>query len=192
MNQTGDENKKVSNTAGFAPQDLTDGREQGDWKTRYSDTEAQKEIRWERNYLMIIFCCSVLFSVVVGILLNVYSAQLCFSTKSLSKYFFAWAGGTLGGTMFSIKWLIHTIAKNTWNIDRQLWRILTPHLSAALALIFIILMNSEILNIGMPNSLTIHKCFGIGFLVGYFSDNAIGKLTELAQVVFGSGLSHKK
>lgn len=191
MSQVDEENKK-SDAAGFAPFDLTDGREQGHWKSRYSDTDAQKEIRWERNYLIIIFCCSIVLSVVIGILLNAFSEQLIFSTKSLGNYFFAWAGGTLGGTMFSAKWLIHTIAKNTWNIDRQIWRILTPHLSAALALVFIILMNSEMLNITTPNSLSIHKCFGIGFLVGYFSDNAIGKLTELAQVFFGSGLSHKK
>lgn len=192
MGQADEETPKISNAAGFAPNDLTDGRELGNWKSRYSDAEAQKEIRWERNYLIIIFCFNIVLSVAVGIFLSVYSNQLSFDTTNLGKYFFAWAGGTLGGTMFCAKWLIHAIAKNTWNFDRQIWRILTPHLSASLALVFIILINSEMLNIATPKSLTIHKCFGIGFLVGYFSDNAVGKLTELAQVVFGSGLSNKK
>ena len=47
-------------------------------------------------------------------------------------------------------------------------------------------------NVAKPESLSIHKCYGIGFLVGYFSDNAIGKLTEIAQVLFGSTLSKRK
>ncbi|MCX6155940.1 MAG: hypothetical protein NT007_17470 [Candidatus Kapabacteria bacterium] len=183
---------QADDTTGFSPYDLTDGRVQGNWKSRYVDEAAQKEIKWERNYLIVIFCSCLVLSVLIGILLKNFSTKLGFDTTNISNYFFAWAGGTLGGTLFSAKWLIHTIAKNTWNIDRQIWRIFTPHLSASLALVFIVLINSEMINIATPKSLTIHKCFGIGFLVGYFSDNAIGKLTELAQVVFGSGLSHKK
>jgi hypothetical protein len=190
MSQSDEENKTLP--TGFAPNDLTDGRKPGHWQARYSEPEAKKAILWERNYLLIVFCCSVIIPVVVYILLNNYSSQLGFDCTNLKKYFFGWAGGTLGGAMFSTKWLYHSVAKYNWNIERKHWRILTPHLSAALALVFIVLMNSEMLNIANPKSLTIHKCFGIGFLVGYFSDNAIGKLTELAQVVFGSGLSNKK
>ncbi len=193
MSQPDEELKKPSDsTAGFAPYDLTDGRKPGHWQSRYSDDVAKKAICWERNYLIIVFGCSVILPVLIMLLLSLFESQINFNSTNLKKYLFAWAGGTLGGTMFSAKWLYHSVAKYNWNIDRQMWRILTPHLSAALALVFIVLMNSEMLNIASPKSLTIHKCFGIGFLVGYFSDNAIGKLTELAQVFFGSSMGQKK
>lgn len=193
MSQTDDEPKKPNDsTASFAPYDLTDGRKPGHWQSRYSDVEAKRAIRWERNYLIIVFSCSVILPVLIMLLLCFFKSQINFDGTNLKKYLFAWVGGTLGGTMFSAKWLYHSVAKNNWNIDRQIWRILTPHLSAALALIFIVLMNSEMLNITSPKNLTFHKCFGIGFLVGYFSDNAIGKLTELAQVFFGSSMGQKK
>ena len=35
----------------FYPDDPTDSRKPGDWKTRYKDPESQKAIRFERNYL---------------------------------------------------------------------------------------------------------------------------------------------
>lgn len=193
MSQTNEENNesKVPST-GFSPNDLTDGREPGHWQARYTDIVAKEAILWERKYLLIVFCCSIILPVALSIIFNCYLTQLCFDYTNFKKYLFGWAGGTLGGTVFAAKWLYHSVAKNNWNIERRHWRVLTPHLSAALALIFIVLINSEMLNITTPKSLTIHKCFGIGFLVGYFSDNAIGKLTELAQVIFGSGLSNKK
>lgn len=186
-----DTDKKSEGVSGFAPYDLTDGRNQGSWQSRY-DPQALIAIKWEKRYLIAVLLISLFLPLLMGVLFSVYSKNISIDLSNIKKYFFAWAGGTLGGTMFSAKWLIHTIAKNTWNIDRQLWRILTPHLSAALALVFVILINSQMLSITPPTSLTIHKCYGIGFLVGYFSDNAIGKLTELAQVVFGSGISNKK
>ncbi len=40
-----------STDPGFAPSDLTDERSLGDWKTRYSDPNAKKEIRFEAIYL---------------------------------------------------------------------------------------------------------------------------------------------
>ena len=191
--QDDEEPKKPTDpTASFAPYDLTDGRKPGHWQSRYKDDEAKKAIRWERNYLIVVFSGSVILPVLIMVLLNFFETQINLDSTNLKKYLFSWAGGTLGGTMFSAKWLYHSVAKYNWNIDRQMWRILTPHLSAALALIFIVLLNSEMLNIAAPKSLTIHKCFGIGFLVGYFSDNAIGKLTELAQVFFGSSMGQKK
>jgi len=178
--------------SGFAPFDLTDGRSVGNWKSRYTDAEAQHAIRWEKRYLLIIFGCSLILPVFLIVGLKIFHNYITIDLTVANKYFFAWAGGTLGGTMFTAKWLVHSIAKFNWNIDRQIWRVLTPHLSAALALIFIVLINSGMLNIADPKTLSIHKCYGIGFLVGYFSDNAIGKLTELAQVFFGSGISPKK
>lgn len=178
-----------STTNGFLS-DLTDGREKGIWQSRY-DEKAHVEIKWERAYIITLLALCFFVPLVFGIASHNCFWNLSCGFINLKKYTFAWLGGTLGGTLFSLKWLVHSIAKNTWNIDRRMWRILTPHLSGALGFVIILLVNSEILKLADINQLTIHKCYGIGFLVGYFSDNAIGKLTEIAQVLFGSSVSKK-
>ena len=103
-------------------------------------------------------------------------------SPKVHSYFFAWIGGTFGGLVFAGKWLYHTVARGYWNLDRRLWRVLTPHLSGILALFIVIIFSSDIFN--ECQTYSIHKSCGIGFLVGYFSDNAIGKLSELANVFF--------
>jgi hypothetical protein len=181
-----------STPKGFSPQDLTDGRESGNWKTRYNDREAQEGINWEKKYLIIVFCCALIIPLSIIVFLNLNESWIGYDFINIKRYILAWSGGTLGGTVFATKWLVHSVAKNDWNIDRRLWRIFTPHLSAALAFIIILLINCGMIDVIKNKDFTIHKCFGIGFLVGYFSDNAIGKLTEVAQVFFGSGMSRKK
>jgi hypothetical protein len=34
--------------------------------------------------------------------------------------------GSLGGTTFSIKWLVHSVAKCKWHLDRRYWRFFVP------------------------------------------------------------------
>jgi len=170
--------------------DLTDGRPKGDWKSRF-DAKSQEHINWEKRYLLILLCGCLLIPFVIGIVSNKFFSQPPTEYQNLKRYLFALFGGILGGTLFSMKWLVHSVAKDTWNYDRQLWRVFTPLLSGALALVIVILINCQMFDITKPENLSIHKCFGIGFLVGYFSDNAIGKLTEIAQVLFGSTISKR-
>lgn len=165
--------------------DLTDGRKDGDWKSRY-DGEANKEIKKERNYLLILLSVSFSLLTLAGLYYKGCILNTDCSFIEIKPYVFGIIGGLLGGTIFSMKWLVHSVAKNTWNIDRQLWRILTPLLSATISLLIIVILNSEIFASEVGKSYTSYKSFGIGFLAGYFSDNAIGKLTEIAQVLFGS------
>ena len=176
-------------TSGFLG-DLTDGRPKGNWRSRF-EVEALKHIRWEQKYLLILLFISLLFPLIIGIISNEWLAGAT-KYQNLKKYSFALFGGTLGGTLFAMKWLVHSVAKDTWNYDRQLWRVFTPLLSGGLAFVIIILVNCQMFSVTKPENLSIHKCYGIGFLVGYFSDNAIGKLTEIAQVLFGSTLSKRK
>ncbi len=181
--------KEVS---GFAPDDPTDGREKGQWATRY-DSIATKHIFGEAYYLGGIF--------LLDIVLIFYLATDCLTSicdnESLKIYGLAWLGGTLGGTLFSIKWLYHSVARNLWNFDRRLWRIFTPHISGALAFMMVILVSSGIVSVFDEDSIyNARTTLGFGFLVGYFSDTAIGKLSEVAATFFGStekhGLKHKK
>jgi|ERR1017187_727043 hypothetical protein len=163
-----------------------DNRKEGHWQTRYSDPEAKKAIEWEKWYLIILLTIFLILPFTLGILTNGCTLYIPCDYLILKVYGFAWMGGTLGGIIFSMKWLYHSVAKNSWNIDRRLWRIFTPYLSGVLALIIIVLINSKTLLSISELSLNLDKAYGIGFLVGYFSDNAIGKLTELANVLFAS------
>src|SRR5258708_35754919 len=95
----------------FAPVDPSDGRAPGDWTTRYPDEECQREIRFERNYLFIL-----LFAVPV-LLVLLQLPRSFFEGRGVDyydflRYAYAWLGGLLGGTVFDIKWLYHTIARN--------------------------------------------------------------------------------
>jgi hypothetical protein len=105
----------------------------------------------------------------------------------VSHYAYAWLGGTLGGAVFSIKWLYHTVAKGTWNEDRRLWRIFAPHLSAGLAFAVALLIEGHAITIldraVVSESRTV---VGLSFLVGYFSDPVLGRLADVAKSLFGS------
>ena len=108
------------------------------------------------------------------------------SSLTSRQVLFAWLGGILGGTLYAIKWLYHVVAKNLWNSDRRLWRLFTPHVSGGLATVFIILLGSGLVTIVDPDAMaSIWVCFGMSFLIGYFSDNATAKLTEVAETLFG-------
>ena len=112
---------------------------------------------------------------------------------AIVKYGIAWLAGTLGGTLFSLKWLYHAVAHGIWNIDRRLWRVLTPHLSGGLSFAVLTLLSSGLIRVFDSTSVeSLPLVTGIGFLTGYFSDSAIAKLTEIAETLFGSNRTRPK
>jgi hypothetical protein len=169
---------------GFAPKDLTDGRGPGEWRSRY-EAAAWKWIVAEGMYLAVL-----LFAVVSTILvvwlrrpaawLHLFPVQ----SATFTRYAYAWLGGTLGGVLFAMKWLYHSVAKWSWNLDRAPWRYLTPHISGGLAFATIAILNSIVAS-EASSSMSGTKGIAIGFLVGFFSDNAIAKLAEVAETVLG-------
>ncbi len=171
---------------GFAPDDITDKRDFYNWKSKY-DKEAQKEFYWEARYLFMLLIGIPILIFIIWIkapknLLGITESQY----KVMAKYSYAWLGGSLGGTLFCMKWLYHSVAKGLWHSDRRLWRLLTPHLSGAIAFIFVVIITARIIPIFDPLSLsTPPMCISIGFFVGYFSDNAIAKLTAVADTLLG-------
>jgi hypothetical protein len=170
-----------NSSTGFAPIDPTDGRKVGDWQTRYP-TKAQKTIILEAIYLGVI-----LFLIPVILLLFISLKGINFFDNAvIRKYTFAWLGGTFGGVLFSLKWLYHSVAKNIWNEDRRLWRLITPHLSGGFSFAMVVLISSNLINVFNPDALNkLGTIFGIGFLTGYFSDYAIGKFSDVAKTLFG-------
>ena len=131
--------------------------------------------------------------VAVPILLTlIYVRAYSFGLRSdqytvVSRYSYAWLGGTLGGTLFSIKWLYHKVAHGFWNEDRRLWRLFTPHLSASLAFAVAVLLDSHVLTILDSRVIgDARTVVGVSFLVGYFSDSATARLADVAKNIFGS------
>ena len=174
-------------TTEFAPRDLTDNRESFDWESKYPPA-ARVQIRWEAVYVagMLLLVPSLLFIVWMAwpnLLLKLTDERYA----TLALYGYAWLGGSLGGTLFDLKWLYHSVGKGMWHIDRRLWRILIPHISGGHAFAVIVLISSGIFRIFDAATLSRPPVVvGIGFLVGYFSDSAIGKLNEIANTLFGS------
>jgi hypothetical protein len=172
----------------FGQADPTDNRDRFDWRSKYADPVAQKEIRREAIYLG-----TLLFGLPMGMLVLwlEYPKDLLTTSEykysQIVKYAFAWMAGTLGGVLFDLKWLYHTVARGLWHLDRRLWRIFTPHISGGLSFFVLALVSSGALRIfdsEATNSLAL--VVGLGFLVGYFSDSAIAKLTEVAETLFGT------
>ncbi|HMX24606.1 MAG TPA: hypothetical protein PLD20_01810 [Blastocatellia bacterium] len=167
---------------------LTDGRKRLDWHSYYGEPDAKKGIRFEAIYL-----AAILFfiPIVITFFWLEYPQRLLKlpeeKYRTLLKFCIAWLGGTLGGTLFAIKWLYRSVARQGWHLDRRLWRLFTPHLSGGLAFSVIALISSGIIRIfdrQAADSLSL--IISIAFLVGYFSDSAIAKLTEVAETLFGA------
>lgn len=192
----------------FAPDDYTDNREPGDWESKYP-IDARKEITVEATYVSVVFLF-YLISVFVLLFLSTDGSQVALeqdtvggvdevgtlsdaeSTRWLPSsflgYLCAWAAGGVGGSLFGLKWMYHCVAKKTWHQDRRLWRILTPHISAALSTFMILIVSSGLISIFDPKVSVRHiDILAFSFLVGYFSDKSLAKLAEVADTLFGSG-----
>lgn len=166
----------------FAPADYSDGRELGDWETKYPK-EAQEKIRCEAYYIATIL--AIFLSAIFYLLF--ISNNICEDKQHWLSCIYAWLGGTIGGTLFTIKWLYHSVAKRTWNQDRRLWRIFNPHLSGAIAFFTIFITSSGLLKIFNKELIEDHLAvLGFSFLVGYFSDKTLAKLSEIADTLFGT------
>jgi hypothetical protein len=173
-----------------AAQEYTDGRPLWDWKSHYP-AEARKEINFEAWTLGALLIVSlVVAGGFLGAETTVGEAVLgpfrCNVSNSLVATF---ATGVVGGTTFSIKWLVHTVAKGKWHLDRRYWRFLTPAIGGVYACVVIALFQT-----GLFGAETIHADSGksvigtaaLAFLVGYFSDGVSGLLSNVANAVFGT------
>ena len=173
--------------------DHKDGRPPYYWRSRYSKLARRVQLL-EAGYL-----AGVLVASAVGIYLAWAGALKGLpyldarEHRTLQRYAEAWAAGTVGGTLFSMKWLYHTVARAEWHLDRRLWRWFTPHLSGGLAFAIMALASSEILVILDQDRLEQPTTvIALSFLVGYFSDNAIGALTRLAKRLFPPGIGQEE
>lgn len=95
--------------------------------------------------------------------------------------------GMIGGSCFALKWLYHSVAKSEWNCDRVLWRLIVPIISGFVAVFVSMLIASGILSIINAKFFSnFYGAAGIGWLVGYFSDNVLASLQNTAASWFGT------
>ncbi|HWH25020.1 MAG TPA: hypothetical protein VNT53_00035 [Pseudolysinimonas sp.] len=173
----------------FAPNWPNDDRKEGDWASRYTNLEARRSIRWEATYVWACLVLSVIAIAGISAILEIRALPLSERTVT---YFYPFAlaffGGSLGGTLFTMKWLYHSVAKGLWNRDRRLWRVFTPILSSGAALTFVLLCSSGVLPFFGPDLVRNPAgALGLGIVLGYFSDRAFSSLENVL-----SGLGMRK
>ena len=161
----------------------TDGREAFEFTSKYPK-EIRKEIRNESIYLFFIMFLSlaVLFLNWSGLLSRFIILDE--SSNILLKYFITFAfSGMLGGILFGMKYFYRVVARGYWHQDRKYWRIMSPFISLIVALIIGAMSSSGLLTTQEDPRLGWQ--LSIGFFAGYFADEAVGKMYEIASVVFG-------
>lgn len=170
----------------------TDKREPYDWKSRWCG-DSSKKITNEAILIGIFFVLSIISIVLIwrGSAFSIMSwgCDDC-SRENFDNSAYIFIGGLLGGTIYGLKYLYKVVARGFWHLDRRLWRIFSPWLSAGVALAFGALFDSGIVGLSF-SAKTSTAYFSIGFLTGYFADSAIAKLGEVADTLFGSAESKK-
>ena len=171
------ENKDLETMSG-----KTDERTQGDWKSRYKDRTVITFQIIEAFYLIFIIIISFAALILnyIGIVehwLNIPDNKQIY----FSRTFTCAVCGLLGGTIFDVKWFYKSIAHGYWNIDRIYWRIFTPIISLSFAFCLACVFSDNIIINGNGFSAST-----LGFLSGYFSDEAVGKMAEVAKVLFNT------
>lgn len=160
----------------------TDERCQGDWKSRYSKKKVRIIQIIEAIYLFLIVTVSF-----VAIFLNYTGAlENWFNISDAKQTYFSRVltcaiCGLLGGDIFDMKWFYKSIAHGFWNLDRIYWRIFTPIISMSFAFCLACIFSDNIIIHGDGFSAST-----LGFLSGYFSDEAVGKMAEVAKVLFNT------
>jgi len=181
--------KKPASDVNAGPGDPTDGRNVNDWKSRYPD-EAHKLIRQEFIYLVVIFLLSnsLIFATWYGCI-HSFMKLSPEQVNTLKKYLFYSSAGMLGGVTFGIKYFYRVVARGYWNVDRRIWRWLSPLIAMSIAFIVGVLIDASFINTKGPASAA--AFVSIGFMSGYFADEAVGKMYDIATVLFGRTQSAK-
>ena len=188
----------IAQTPEAKQDDKIDHRHLGDWGSRYERT-AWVQIGFEFGYLVVILltCTAGLVWVGYHVAPPAPLDQRAISFLGIpfeyprDRTFFLWVSvglsGMVGGSCFALKWLYHSVAKALWNRDRVLWRLIVPVLSGTVAVFVSMLVASGLLSlIDVRFFSNFYGAVGVGWLVGYFSDNVLASLQKLAHKWFGT------
>jgi hypothetical protein len=181
--------------------EYTDGRSAGDWESKYPPM-ARREINREACFLFVVL---VIFCLLSGVLLALSDQTLRIPLSWLSpqenpkpdgsvstiviqfRLLMVFFVGGLGGTTFSMKWLVHSVAKCKWHLDRRYWRFFVPLIGGVYACVVLTLFEGGMIGSQSSGQLRpIATSAAFAFLVGYFSDGVSGLLSNVANAVFGT------
>ena len=181
--------------------EYTDGRLPGDWESKYPPT-ARRSINKEACFLAMLLVILTMFSgSFLGLIgqpfhvpLSWLASQACTNCIAeiprinvdfrLLSIFFV---GSVGGTTFSIKWLVHSAAKCKWHLDRRYWRMFVPLIGGVYACVVLTLFDGGLMGTQTTGqSRSVATTAALAFLVGYFSDGVSGLLSNIANAVFGT------
>ena len=76
------------------------------------------------------------------------------------------------------------VSRGYWSQDRKYWRFFSPWISACVAFVVGCMVLSGYINATQAQSFAAEIC--VGFITGYFADEAVGKMSEVATALFGS------
>lgn len=175
--------------------DYDDGRSVGEWSSRYLG----------RAWFQIIIEFALLFAYLLianYLLLEaitekpeantrngfIYSSLFdVYVAEDKAKWIALAIAGFVGGTVFDLKWMYHSVARGIWNVDRCLWRIIVPFNSAMVSLFTGFLFASGSIPFLKNESFdNYYVLLGFGFVFGYFSDNILAAMQNLAKKAFGT------
>jgi hypothetical protein len=175
--------------------ELTDGRKPGEFASRYP-LGAWAQIGFEFTFLFAALVAVAYVLLSIGMLVAADApadaGTLPFGISyPKDRRFLIWLSialsGSAGGTAFALKWLYHSVAKWTWNRDRILWRLIVPPLSGVFAVFVAFMVAAEIVPFLNAKAFeNFYRALGAGFLLGYFSDNVLAALQNLAVRWFGT------
>ena len=188
---------EVADDVGWLAQpasELVDFRRRGEYQTRYKKKQwTQIVIEFSYLVFLVLFCGAML--VYIGYVVGATSPE---DTRSFGPLSYprdrsmllittVLLSGIIGGASFSLKWLYHSVAKWIWNTDRILWRAIVPLLSGILALFVSAMISSGIVSVfNAEFFMNFYGALGGGFFIGYFSDNVLASLQNLAVKWFGT------
>lgn len=145
----------------------------------------KSQIIFEFFYLIALVTCCV----VLVLLIHLQVFMLEPRTKLLA---FAALGGILGGWTFDAKWFYMVTAKGkdnekkwNWEYHKFYWRIFTPFVAGILSFSLFMLGNSGVVQIKIGSGDSSAAAFSFCFVMGYFSDILMSKLSKLATSVSG-------
>ncbi|MBU0479050.1 hypothetical protein KKC91_10855 [bacterium] len=166
-----------------------DGRNEGDWESRWSD-KARRIIYREAVYVGLVFFFTLMSIVLIwqGSMYEIFRGEclpeLC-KKEGFDKFAYFFSGGVLGGVLFGMKYLYKVVARGFWHQDRVLWRIFSPWISGGLAVAVGALFDSGVMGLSVKAA-NLTTFFSLGFITGYFADSALAKMHEIAETIFST------
>lgn len=162
----------------------TDGRVRGDYESRYLDKKIKIRIWIEAGYIMMLFIGALICLLCNFLGIFEHYFQLTGERAIIfHKVLYCVLSGLLGGVTFGMKYFYRVVARGLWNKDRVFWRLFSPMIAVSLSVVMSAIMVKDI-------SSSSSMAITIGYLTGYFSDEAVSKMYDVACVLFLQGNSH--